>query len=527
MELADRFAVEQREISVAEFFEKNRHLMGFESGPRAMLTAVKEMVDNSLDACEQARILPDIKITIERLDGGLFRVKVEDNGPGIADTAVPGVFGKLLYGSRFHSSRQSRGQQGMGVSAAVLYSQLTSGLPARVVTSTSPDRPAKTYEVRVGIHHNEPEVLARGDESPWNNTGTMVEIVLEAAYVHGRQSVPAYLEATALVNPHTNITLFDPFGETTSYEKRSKVLPPVGQEVLPHPNGVELGTLLSMLESTRSERILSFLINEFSRLGRYRANKLCTEIGIDPATPPHDIARDLNRARLLHEKMRAISVSHPTVRALSPIGEELLREGIRRVFEADFIATATRQPFSCGGYPMVVETALAYGGELQEDGAMHLMRFANRVLLLYQSGACAITRAAESVAWKRYRLERARNERLPRGPLLLAVHVASSNVPFTSESKDALSSTPEVLREIELAIKDAARLLRAFLVRNEQVEERRRRAAQLRAYNREVATALTELTGSNPELLYTSLDNLVNTHLRLDDYGDGGRRHER
>jgi len=359
LELADRFAAQQRDISVAEFFERNRHLMGFESLPRALLTAVKEAVDNSLDACEQARILPEIKVDVERLDGGLFRVVVTDNGPGIADTVLPSVFGKLLYGSRFHSLKQSRGQQGMGISAAVLYAQLTSGLPVKVTTCTSDGGRALDYEVRVGIQHNEPEVSSRGETTAWGHTGTKVEIVLEAAYIRGRQSVPAYLEATALVNPHVEVVFKDPFGETFRYPRRTDVLPAGTEEVLPHPNGVELGTLLSMLEATRSERVLSFLINEFSRLGRYRAQKLCGENGIDPATPPHDVARNLNLARALHEALRNVRVAHPQPKALSPIGEVLLRESALGVFGAEFVATTTRQPVSCGGYPMVVEAVLA------------------------------------------------------------------------------------------------------------------------------------------------------------------------
>jgi len=522
LELADRFAAQQREISVAEFFERNRHLMGFESQPRALLTAVKEMVDNSLDACEQGRILPDIRVEVERLDGGLYRVVVSDNGPGIADSVVPGIFGKLLYGSRFHSTMQSRGQQGMGVSAAVLYAQLTSGLPATVTTSTSPGEPARSYNVRVGIQHNEPDVQPLGEQSPWEHTGTSVEIILEATYVRGRQSIHTYIEATALVNPHLELHFSDPLGEKFAYPRRTGDMPARAEEVLPHPNGVELGTLLSMLEATRSERILPFLINEFSRLGRYRAGELCAQTGIDPATPPHDVARNLNNARALHGALRDIRIAHPPSKALSPIGEGLLRESASSLYDPLFIATATRQPFSCGGYPMLVETVLAYGGSLQENGVMRLMRFANRVPLLYQSGACAITRAVESIVWKQYMLERTRNERLPGGPLLLAVHVASSNVPFTSESKDAIASLPEVIREIELAVKETARPLRAFLVRRKMEGEMQRRTAQLRAYNREVAIAIASLTGGDTGGIRIQLDELVDSRMSDGRYGTGG-----
>ena len=139
MSLAEDLARQQRSISVAEFFERNKHLLGFDSPTRGVITTIKEAVDNALDACEEARILPDIFIAIRRQSGDIFRIIVEDNGPGIVDRQIPFVFGKLLYGSRFHQIRQSRGQQGIGISAAVLYAQLTTGTPTIIISRTGPD----------------------------------------------------------------------------------------------------------------------------------------------------------------------------------------------------------------------------------------------------------------------------------------------------------------------------------------------------------------------------------------------------
>ncbi len=136
MVLADELAKQQRSISVAEFFEKNKHLLGFDSPTRGVITTIKEAVDNALDACEEAQVLPDIYISIKKTGPDIFRIIVEDNGPGIVPAQVPFVFGKLLYGSRFHQIRQTRGQQGIGISAAVLYAQLTSGLPTVVISRT-------------------------------------------------------------------------------------------------------------------------------------------------------------------------------------------------------------------------------------------------------------------------------------------------------------------------------------------------------------------------------------------------------
>ena len=117
---AQEMAKKHRDISVAEFFEKNRHLLGFDNARKALLTCVKEAVDNSLDACEEAGILPEIQVELIDMGNNRFRVIVEDNGPGIIRAQIPKVFAKLLYGSKFHRLKQSRGQQGIGISASVM-----------------------------------------------------------------------------------------------------------------------------------------------------------------------------------------------------------------------------------------------------------------------------------------------------------------------------------------------------------------------------------------------------------------------
>src|SRR5512140_1508856 len=184
---AESMAAKQRDISVSEFFAKNRHLLGFDSPRKALLTAVKEAVDNSLDACEEARILPEIEVRIE-VAGGLkaveaapakaeakdgdkaaeapkgpsvaqaerFIVTVTDNGPGIVADQIGRIFAKLLYGSKFHRLRMSRGQQGIGISAAGMYGRLTTGKPVKIISRTSDQKPAYLYEVHIDTRKNEP-----------------------------------------------------------------------------------------------------------------------------------------------------------------------------------------------------------------------------------------------------------------------------------------------------------------------------------------------------------------------------------
>src|SRR5512145_3006394 len=228
---AVELARQQREISVSEFFSKNRHLLGFDNPSKALLTTVREAVDNSLDACEEAGILPELKVEIYRLAEDRYRVVVDDNGPGIVRAQIPKIFGRLLYGSKFHSLKQSRGQQGIGISAAGMYGQLTTGKPVVVYTRTSPKAAARRMQILLEMKRNEPVVLT-DEETIWDvEHGTRVEITLTGSYKRGQHSVDHYLEQTAIANPHLHLTYIDPRGEKVVYENATTSLPVEAREI--------------------------------------------------------------------------------------------------------------------------------------------------------------------------------------------------------------------------------------------------------------------------------------------------------
>ncbi|HHT9153753.1 MAG TPA: DNA topoisomerase VI subunit B, partial [Candidatus Hypogeohydataceae bacterium YC40] len=180
-DIAHEMAQRQREISISEFFTKNRHLLGFDNPKKALLTCVKEGVDNSLDACEEAGILPEIVVKIDPTEHeDRFRVTVEDNGPGILKNQIPRIFAKLLYGSKFHRLKMARGQQGIGISAAGMYGQLTTGRPVCITSRTKPGKPAYYCELMMDTQKNEP-VIVKEQELEWERPhGTKVTIELEA-----------------------------------------------------------------------------------------------------------------------------------------------------------------------------------------------------------------------------------------------------------------------------------------------------------------------------------------------------------
>jgi len=490
MEIAEELAKNQKAISVAEFFEKNRQILGFDSAPRALITTVKEAVDNSLDACEEAGILPDIFVQIARR-GDAFRVIIEDNGPGIVDDEVPRVFAKLLYGSRFHVLKQSRGQQGIGISAGVLYSQLTTGKSTVVTTKIGPSRPAGKWELTINTATNDPEVLSK-EVVDWDRPhGTRVELEMEGSYVRSRrQSIYGYLKNVAIVNPHARISLVEPDGNVETFERVTDQMPQDSYEIKPHPWGMELGGLIKMMRYTEKKKLKSFFQSSFSSVGGIIAQDVCKLSDLDPEMAPSKVTHA--EAKRLLAAFKEVRLKSPPTDCLSPIGEKLIRAGLEKEYRLDFVVTSTRSVSVYSGNPFLVEVILAYGGNLKKDGKAEILRFANRVPLLYQQGGCAITHAIENVSWKLYSLNQPGGG-IPIGPVVLLVHVASTNIPFTSESKDAIADVPEIVDEIELGLKEVGRKLRAYLSRKNALSERKEKEVIIRKVLPKMAQKLAQI----------------------------------
>ena len=486
-------ASRQREISVSEFFTKNRHLLGFDNLAKALLTAIKEAVDNSLDACEEAAIPPDLVIVIKEIDEGRFRISITDNGPGIVKSQIPKIFGKLLYGSKFHTLKQSRGQQGIGISAAGMYSQLTTGKPVRIVSRTGKNRPAHFYEIQIDTRKNLPEVLKEGEEKWDQDHGTMVSMELQATYKKGRRSVDDYLAQTTLANPHADITYTDPKGETTHYARLTRELPPDPKEIKPHPYGVELGVLIKMMKETRSRNLRGALQADFSRVSGKVADEIATVAGLRLTARPRSLKPE--EVERLHKTIPKVKIMNPPTNCLSPIGQELIETGLGKMIpDCDFYTSVTRSPSVYRGNPFQIEAGLAYGGELPADDLIDLWRFANRVPLQYQQSACAITRSVIQTDWKNYALSQARGA-LPTAPMVLFVHMASAWVPFTSESKEAVASYPEIVKEIRLALQECGRRLGAFVRRRKRQEDALKKRSYIEKYIPHIGIALREIIG--------------------------------
>jgi DNA topoisomerase-6 subunit B len=620
---AQTLAAGQRDISVSEFFAKNRHLLGFDSPRKALLTSVKEAVDNSLDACEEAGILPEIWVHIEQVgEGGTrYRMGVQDNGPGIVSKQIPLIFGKLLYGSKFHRLRMSRGQQGIGISAAGMYGVLTTGKPVKIISKIDAKHAAHYSELRIDTKTNQPEILngkgdgvdipagkggaelmkkhsiewvAENDRGEPIEHGTRVTIEMEAKFQRGRGSVEEYLEQTAIANPHARIHFQGPDGPERILERSSDDLPPEPKEIKPHPYGVELGRLVTMLQEHPKLTLAQFLTQSFSRVSHGTAKKICDTAKLSTRVTTGKLGR--GEADALYKTIQETKIPPPATDCVVPIGEQRLLAGLRQVVPGEFFTAATRPPSVYRGNPFVIEAALAYGGgpsaqritreglgelagesdarslrqfltttftgmggeaadkiiaeaelaprqspsklkkqqldalhgamqhvNVDEGQSMTVLRYANRVPLQFQHAACAVTQTILATNWRSYGLSQSRGS-LPSGPVTVMVHVASVWVPFTSESKEAIASYPEIQKEIRLALQAVGRKLGMYMRRRLRVAQEGQRRSIFLRYLGEVAAAVSTINGADKAKLYEQLlavakRKTAEADVKLDDRG--------
>ncbi len=572
---AEQMASKQREISISEFFTKNRHLLGFDNPSKALLTTIKEAVDNSLDACEEAGILPELTIEVrdlaldakgegEATKGEVrFVVVVEDNGPGIVKAQVPKIFGKLLYGSKFHRLKQSRGQQGIGISAAAMYGQLTTGRPIRVVSRIGKGKPAHAFEIQIDTRKNNPTVVADEELRDWRHEhGTRIELEIVADWRTGQRFVNRYVEHTALANPHATVHYLRPRQEPLTFPRSTEELPKEALEIKPHPHGVELGALMLMATESKSHDVKGFLQTAFSRVSPPVAGEILKNAGLKERLRPREIGEDRALADKLHKGILATRIMAPSTGCLSPIGDELMRRGLvsfLSVIETEgpeeeeeqldldqarkkkaskkeqaaraaapevpdappeegvekikghnyFIATVTRPPKVYRGNPFQVEVGLAYGGSWPADKTIELFRFANRVPLLFQRGACGMTEAIVKTDWRNYLLSQPKGS-LPVGPMALLVHIASVWVPFTSEAKEALAHYPEITREIQLAAQECGRKLATHIRKKKHADYQAQRRSIFELYIQEVAQSIGKISGKSPEPIKREFLRLAN-----------------
>ena len=517
---AEEISSKQKQASIGEFFEKNKHFLGFDTQQRAIITAVKEAVDNSLDACEEARILPDIRVELRRTKSDEIEMISQDNGPGIPRDSIEGVFGKFLLGSRFHAIRQTRGQQGIGITGVVMYSQLTTGSKTHVISKIKSDSSAVHVDLGIDTKKNR-AIKTREKRDIWIDDKTGEEVfhglkittVMKAKYQRGKKSVYQYLRMTSIVNPHASISLvvYDKEGqiiEEGSWARTSNKLPRVVEEIKPHPHGIQLGTLQRMLRESTDRRMTSFLKHNFSGVSPRAAKEILGMAEVEEGRTPKRIKPE--EAKEMIAAFQTVKLLKPPMDCLSPIEDLLIKKGLSKAIDSRFASTVTRSPTVSQGNPFQIEVGLVFGGDLASEGPVEILRFANRVPLMYQQGGCLLTKALEAVNWKKYGLDQPGGSGIPKGPAAVLVHLASTNVQFTSEAKEAVSYNEEVFDEVRKAMLEVGRGLKNHLKKSSERKKAKEKFELVNIILPEISKKSSELLGREEPDLAPVITQIMN-----------------
>jgi DNA topoisomerase-6 subunit B len=490
------------EISPSEFFYRNRDLAGFTNPARALYMAVRELVENSFDACELASILPDVYVRViseasssEAQDPKPYRLTVTDNGPGVDPQHVPSAFGKVFYGSKY-VLRQSRGMFGLGGTMAILYGQITTNKPVRI--TTSPDGKTQyMFEMLIDIAENRPMVLRRETSSADGTTGTRVELTLEGDFLRASQKIGDYFKQTALVASYANITFVDPQGQVTFYERVTNSMPAPPKETLPHPYGIDVEAFKRIVKLSEENQLKTFMVKHFHRVGDRIATRFLEFAGIDPKTDPKKLT-NVQIVSLVDALQRFPDFLQPDAACLSPVGEEILQAGITKELQPEYSTVVTRPPSSYSGFPFLVEVGLAYGGKVLQPG-WKLFRFANRIPLLYdESSDVSFKVLNEEIDWRRYHVPQD-------APLAVITHICSTKIPYKTVGKEYIADRPEIERELRNAMREVLRRLGLYLSKKGSMEAVQRKMNIYGKYLPLIARFSTELAGMKKMPRYRSL----------------------
>jgi DNA topoisomerase-6 subunit B len=506
---AEEIFKEFKEHSIAEFFKKNRQMLGYSGMVRSLTTVVHEYVTNSLDACEEANVLPDIEVEITATGENKYKVRVRDNGPGIPKKFVGKALATILAGTKFHRYVQQRGQQGIGASGCTLFAQMTTG---KAVGVKSHAGKGMAYRCSVGLNtvKNTPQVDDMEDLAE-DFKGLEIEAEFgEVKYENSDHSVYEYLKRTALANPHAQIRLVDPTGKEHLFIRASTKMPEHSKPTLPHPLGLSVNDLLEFAHLSESRKLTSFFVDTFARTTPNKVSEI-REIAksVDLDKSPRELT--WAEAEELIKAIRQVKWIAPDASAIIPIGEEQVKKALANILNPEFMNVVERKPqVFRGGIPFVVECAVAYGGKsgyANEDGHSGVvLRFANRVPLLFDAGNCAIAEAVKNIQWKRYNID------LDTQPVSVFVEISSVHVPYAGVGKEAIAKEDEIIEEIKLAVMEAARGVQHFIRGKERTTFEASRYKAMMRYVKQVSGDIAALSGEDQKKLEADLERLVAEH---------------
>jgi DNA topoisomerase-6 subunit B len=506
---AEEIFKEFKEHSIAEFFKKNRQMLGYSGKVRSLVTVVHEYVTNSIDACEEAGILPNIEVRIKQMGEERYSILVADNGPGIPKTFIGKALAVILAGTKFHRYTQARGQQGIGAAGCTLFSQVTTGKQISVKSSTGSGK-AYSCSVSIDTMKNKPIVDNMKDLSE-NFRGLEVEgEFADVKYENSDHGVYEYLKRTALSNPHVEIKFTDPEGKESTFVRAVDVMPERPKPTKPHPLGLAVNDILELAHSTENRKLGSFLVENLSRVTPNKIEELKEFAkGIDFDMDPRKLTWP--ETEELIKAFNSVKWIAPDGTQIKPIGEEQIRVALKNILDPEFMSVVQRKPAVFkGGVPFIVEAAVAFGGtagkKTDEGYSGTILRFANRVPLLFDNGSCAITVGVRDIQWKRYNID------LDTQPVSVLVNVSSVHIPYSGVGKESIAQEDEIIDEIKLAVMEAARGVQRYVSGKERLHNEENRYKTIMRYTKQLAQDLSEITGKDKKKLEKEIEELVAKH---------------
>lgn len=566
----------QIQKSPAEFFAEHQAIAGFDNLGKSLYTSIRELVENSLDACESANILPEITVHVTEYtqkefnkEAGLaesprknandqelfqkktktpkkpqqtqlqpseetneattsltkkrkaaqdayFRIVVQDNGCGMEHSAIPHLLGKVLSGSKY-GVRQTRGKFGLGAKMALIWSKKSSGQPVRIQTAhrrSGTDVPThrSTCVLDIDISKNEPIIMEHTKHINKDNfIGTRMELLIAGNWTTYRSRIVQYIQQLAIITPYAYLQLdYENVSEPQrnlqlQYQRRSEQMPPPAATVKHHPSSVNNIIVQQLIQMTRTKTLVKFLSTELASVSPVMAKRLIGELNeVDEEMDPRDL-RDTHITRLVQLLKRVEIFKAPDGSCLSPLGEYNLNLGIQFVQKPDLIATARDKPAAYEGHPFLVEAAVSLGGKTMKEG-ITVVRFANRIPLLFESGADVSTRVANSkIKWSSYKID------FKRDKIGVYVSVVSTKIPFKGTSKEYIGDdATEIQQSVKRALQSCCQQLKVHLMKRTALKDAKERSNRLRKYIPDVSRSL-----------YGILDGMRKRREEGDVHGDG------
>lgn len=557
-------------ISPAEFFASNRIIAGFTNPAKALFTSIRELIENGLDAAEEARRLPNIRVRLRKLSdeeleniiglshkirkkleeidkeeksvrrkgrklkengqevySDFYELIVEDNGIGMGWEEIPLLMGRVLTSTKY-VLKQQRGRFGLGGKMVIIYSLQETNAPVEIWSTKEKDDYVYYYKMKIDLAKNQPKILKREKipkkefRDPWNQpfkSGTIIKVYLLGNWSGAKSYIFRYLQQLAIITPYANFVFEDPTGKIHIYERATKKMPKPPEVAKYHPSGIDTQTLLELLRNTDAKTIKEFFMKEFQRMGAKTVQKFLKVVMIDPNTPVKKIINNDKLISRIVEVARKFKFVAPDPSCLSPIGPELLEAGIRKILKPEFVYVLQRKPISYGGHPMIVEVGVAYGGDISPG--IHLYRFANRIPLLYKEKSDVSWKVIEEIDWSHYKIQK------DSSPLAIFVSIVSTRIPFPETSKDFIDDIDVLRKEIKLGLQEALRKLREYISKKEKIQRKLKKKMLLFKYTGNLVNSITSILRTDhkyedspfilDDVLYAMLVEIIDKKLSTDE----------